>query len=99
YTTLFRSQADELVAANARDDVGATNSGRQFLRHATQQRVSGSVAALVVHRVKVVDVDVCERERAVVAPRAVQLTLRDILEETTVAEAGQRIGQCGCACV
>ena len=94
----------ELVAAPADQHVGGAAGLLQHRAHAQQHLVARGVAAGVVDRLEVVEVD--HHERQVEGARVVALLLRDVApahevrvlrdvleEEAAVAQAGQRVGE------
>ena len=63
----------ELLAAVAADEVGCAQAGRDRLGDAAQDDVADGVAVRVVDGLEVVDVDERDRQRALVARRALDL--------------------------
>ena len=85
-------QHDELVAGDARDDVGIAHATRQAPGHLLQHGIAGAVAQAVVDHLEAVDVDVEQAEAAtVVATRAGERALDAIAQVDAVRQAGQRI--------
>ena len=76
----------ELVAADARDDVGRLHDLAQAFGDRSQQLVACGVPKAVVHRLEVVEVEVEERRR-----RAAAALGEQALEPRAVPQAGERI--------
>ena len=85
------AQHDELVAAEAGDDVAVAHRSAQAVRDLHEHLVAALVAAAVVHRLEPVEVAEQHRERVrrarVARDRAVQLRA----ERGAVGQAGERI--------
>ncbi len=81
----------ELLAAEARDEVGVPHLRRQDLRGRAQHRVADRVREPVVDRLEVVEVGHRHGERAVVAQRKRELVGQPLVETPPVGEAGQRV--------
>ena len=85
-------QADrELVPAQTTGEVGPAERLGEQRGHATEHAVALGVAELVVDRLERVDVDVDEREAALVAARTVELLLDADAEGRMVEELGERV--------
>src|SRR5690606_13601368 len=84
-------QHDELVAAEAGDDVVAAYGPANLPRSGLQQLVAGGMAAGVVDILELVEID--EEQRAVALPGGTRLDLRLELRDEAMAveQAGQRI--------
>ena len=82
---------DELVAAQARDQVVLAHRLAQPLRHRLEQLVAGAVAERVVDRLEAVEVDEVDRERRVVAPAARDRAIELGQEHVAVGQAGQAV--------
>ena len=83
-------QHDELVAAEAGDDVGAAHGVAQPVGHGAQQLVAARVAQRIVDLLELVEVDEVDGER----PAAAQARHRGVhlvAEKRAVGQAGERI--------
>src|SRR5581483_2238293 len=81
----------ELVAAQARGDVGAAHGFRKALGHGAKELVAVVVAEGVVHFLEAVEVDEKHRERLLLAPGELDLPGGELLEEHAVREAGEAV--------
>ena len=88
-----RQQERELVAAGAVGAVAAAQVGPHDLGDRPQQVVARRVAALVVDRLEVVDVDHHQGERLAVVARLGDPDVELLLETAVVAEPGQPVEQ------
>jgi hypothetical protein len=81
----------ELLAAEASDDVGRAGRLRDDARQHAQHVVAREVAAGVVERLEVVDVEQEQRERRARAASAADLLLEQAHREPAVVDAGQEV--------
>ena len=81
----------ELVAAQARDGVGAADAIAQAPRHFDQQQVADVVAARVVERLEVIQVDEEHGPVAAGAGARRERVLHAILQQTPVGQLGERV--------
>src|SRR5437868_14910363 len=77
-----REEDPELVAAEAREDVGRAQLAADQVREADQRGVAGGVPELVVDRLEAVEIE--QRQRAAAAAQR-------LVEEADVVDAGERI--------
>ncbi len=85
-------QHQEFVAAPAEHVVRLARELPQDRAHRLQHLVAGVVAALIVDRLEVIDVDVEQRQGQLVAPVVFELVLGDLVQQAAVVAARQRIG-------
>ncbi len=86
-----RQRDRELVAADAIGAVAGALGRADGLGERLQALVAGLVAAGVVDRLEVVEVDQHERERRVGAADALELAREVFVERAVVAQAGERV--------
>ena len=79
-------QQRELVAAEARDGVGAAHAGAQALGRLHEHAVAGLVAEVVVDALEVVEVDEHHGAWLAVAARALGRGGRDLVEQPPVRQ-------------
>ena len=84
-------QDAELVAAEARDDVGRAHLRRQQLAELAQQLVAGDVPAGVVHHLEAVEVEETDGVRGPGGVRQLERVLQARLELAAVLQAGERV--------
>ena len=82
---------EELVAAQARDEVARAHVAAQALRDFDQEGVAGGVAVAVVDLLEAVEVDEDAGELRAVAPRALDRLLERRREAHAVGEPGERV--------
>src|SRR5689334_21862557 len=87
----FRLQHEELLAAEARDQVDGAHAREQQRGERLQARVPREVPVAVVDRLEMVDVDHEERERRARALGARLVVLEALGELAPVGEAGERV--------
>jgi hypothetical protein len=81
----------EFLAALACQHVGAAHVLAQQQRHRHQHLVAGSMAVFVVDALEVIDVDLGQRQRPLLALRRRQDLGAAALEVAAVAQSGQRV--------
>src|SRR5581483_5630868 len=86
-----REQHRELVAAEARDDVGGPGALVEYARHVAQHGVAGGMTGRVVDALEVVDVDAQYRAVFGVAAGPGQLALELLVEPAAVEQAGELV--------
>src|SRR5213596_2492176 len=88
----LRHHDDELFAAVPGHDVHRTRLPPQQLADLSQHGIAGDVAAGVVDGLEAVDVGEEDRQREIVAPRAVELLGERLRQPAAVRETGERVG-------
>ena len=89
----MREEDRELVTADAEGAVGAAQGVVQQGAEAAQDAIAVGVAARVVDRLELVDVDEEERQRDVVAQGGRDLPIELLVEGAMVAQPGERVAQ------
>ena len=84
-------QHHELVAAEARDQVGRAQAVGEPRGHGGEQRVADEVAERVVDALEVVEVDEQQRQPRALAARQLHEPLELVVEARAVGQAGERV--------
>src|SRR5262249_55889404 len=87
-----RRKNGELVASEARSEVGATARFAQTPRDLAQCGITGFVPASVVDVFELVDIDEQQTERRFVAFGAANFLTQALVEEAAVRQLGERVG-------
>ena len=87
----LRHEHGKLVAAQAPDDVRLAHGTACRVRDQAQHRVAGLVTVAVVHRLEIVEIEIQQRQRPVVAAIAVELLGQPLRERAGVQRTGQRV--------
>jgi len=80
---------DELVAADARNQIVGANALPESFGHAHQYLVASGVAHRIVHGLEAIEIDVQQRELRIGAVQRVQLGREVFLQAAAVGQAGQ----------
>ena len=89
----MRQDHGELVAADAIGAIGPAQRPAEQLAEAAQYAVAAGMAAPVVDRLELVEVDEEQAQRDLVAQRAGNLPVELLVEGAMVAEPGEGVGQ------
>ena len=81
---------DEFVAAHPRNGVGLAHEAAQAVRHDLQQLVACRMAERVVHRLKLVEVEMVNRHH-LLALEPAQRLLQPLVQQYPVGQIGQRV--------
>ena len=87
----FRAQHDELLAADAGEQLLGPQQALEAVRERTQHGVAADVAVGVVDALEVIDVEQHQRQRTGVAAGALELAVELFLEAAAVEDVGQAV--------
>jgi hypothetical protein len=92
----FRAQHDELLAADAGQQLLRAEQALEAVRQRPQHGVAADVAVGVVDPLEVIDVEQDQRQRTRVAAGALELAIELFLEAAPVEDVGQAVADDGC---